>query len=58
LKADDVYDWSVGFRQSTGSAKFTLQTGVVVNVPEPEQWAMMWVGAGLVSFQVRRKQKA
>ena len=25
-------------------------------VPEPEEWAMMLVGAGLVSWQVRRKQ--
>jgi hypothetical protein len=25
-------------------------------VPEPEEWAMMLVGAGLVGFQVRRKQ--
>lgn len=26
-------------------------------VPEPEEWAMMMVGAGLVGYQVRRKQK-
>ena len=26
-------------------------------VPEPEEWAMMLIGAGLVSYQVRRKQK-
>jgi hypothetical protein len=61
LKAGDVYDWQVGFQQSAGStAKFNLQTGVTVNappVPEPEEWAMMLVGAGLVSYQVRRKQK-
>jgi hypothetical protein len=25
-------------------------------VPEPEEWAMMLIGAGLVGFQVRRKQ--
>ena len=29
---------------------------VTAPVPEPEEWAMMLVGAGLVSFQVRRKQ--
>jgi hypothetical protein len=29
----------------------------VAAVPEPEEWAMMLVGAGLVSYQVRRKQK-
>ena len=27
-------------------------------VPEPEEWAMMLVGAGLVGYQIRRKQKA
>ena len=26
-------------------------------VPEPEEWAMMLVGAGLVGFQVKRKQR-
>ena len=26
-------------------------------VPEPEEWAMLLVGAGLVGFQVRRKQQ-
>ena len=31
-------------------------TPVTAPVPEPEEWAMMLVGAGLVSFQVRRKQ--
>jgi hypothetical protein len=29
----------------------------VTPVPEPEEWAMMLLGAGLVSYQVRRKQK-
>ena len=30
----------------------------VVAVPEPEEWAMMLVGIGLVGYQVRRKQSA
>lgn len=30
----------------------------VLAVPEPEEWAMMVVGASLIAFQVRRKQKA
>jgi hypothetical protein len=29
---------------------------ITTPVPEPEEWAMMLVGAGLVSFQVGRKQ--
>jgi hypothetical protein len=31
-------------------------TPVTPPVPEPEEWAMMLVGAGLVGYQVRRKQ--
>ena len=26
-------------------------------VPEPEEWVMLLVGAGLVGFQVKRKQQ-
>jgi hypothetical protein len=39
------------------SANASYSGGInVVAVPEPEEWAMMLVGAGLVSWQVRRKQ--
>ena len=30
----------------------------VAAVPEPEVWAMMLIGAGLIGYQVRRKSKA
>jgi hypothetical protein len=30
----------------------------VVAVPEPEEWAMMMVGVGLIGYQIRRKQRA
>jgi len=30
----------------------------VAAVPEPEEWAMMMVGVGLVGYQIRRKQRA
>ena len=46
----------------TGAPPITLLDGVSLvdvttpPVPEPEEWAMMLVGAGLVSYQVRRKQ--
>ena len=30
---------------------------VTAPIPEPEEWAMLLVGAGLVGFQVRNKQK-
>jgi hypothetical protein len=41
----------------TGVPPFALLDGVsIAPVPEPEEWAMMLVGAGLVSFQVKRKQ--
>ena len=32
-------------------------TALIAPVPEPEQWAMILVGAALVSYQIRRKQK-
>ena len=37
-----------------GNLSISVQSSAAV--PEPEEWAMMLVGAGLVSFQVRRKQ--
>ena len=42
-----------------GLPPFVLLDGVSITaaVPEPEEWAMMLVGVGLVGFQVRRKQK-
>ena len=45
----------------TGAPPITLLDGVslvdvTAPVPEPGEWAMMLVGAGLVSYQVRRKQ--
>jgi hypothetical protein len=30
---------------------------VLTPVPEPEEWAMLLLGAGMVAFQVKRKQK-
>ena len=40
-----------------GAPPMILLDGVsLAPVPEPEEWAMMLVGAGLVSYQVRRKQ--
>ena len=30
----------------------------IAAVPEPEEWAMMLVGFGIVGFQIRRKQAA
>jgi hypothetical protein len=55
LSASQTYTLKVvGF---SNSANATYSGGInVVAVPEPEEWAMMLVGAGLVSFQVRRKQ--
>ncbi len=48
----------------TGWMNFSLQsqgnlTGTLVTeaLPEPEEWAMMLVGVGLIGYQVRRKQK-
>ncbi len=45
--------------EGTGFGNGGMYNGSIVTapVPEPEEWAMMLVGAGLVSYQVRRKQK-
>ena len=41
-------------KSANGNYSLSLSTAPV---PEPEEWAMMLVGAGLVGYQVRRKQK-
>ncbi len=41
---------------AVGKGNYSLSLSTAP-VPEPEEWAMMLVGAGLVSYQVRRKQK-
>ncbi len=57
LKAGTTYDWvSAGTIAAGKTGTFSSQLTVAA-VPEPEEWAMMLVGAGLVSYQVRRKQK-
>ena len=40
-----------------GTVTSFLTTGSVEAVPEPEEYAMMLLGAALVGFQVRRKQR-
>lgn len=66
LKAGDLYEWKVtgtvtgpgnsGLVASSSKTSMLSQFTVAA-VPEPEEWAMMLVGVGLVSFQVRRNQK-
>jgi hypothetical protein len=41
-----AYDDSVGINST------------IAAVPEPEEWAMMLVGSGLISWQIRRRAKA
>jgi hypothetical protein len=60
--ADDQYQgcWGQG-----GCIKLQLPTihytafysFPIVQTPEPEEWAMMLLGAGMVGFQVKRKKK-
>ena len=57
LKAGVTYDWKVtGIVPAGKTASFGSQFTIAA-VPEPEEWAMMLVGVGLVGYQVRRKQK-
>lgn len=50
-------DYSVKV-EATGLGVGGMYNGSIVTapVPEPEEWAMMLVGVGLVGYQVRRKQ--
>ena len=42
-------------KNTTGIYNGSIQ---VTPVPEPETWAMMLIGMGLVGYQLRRKSKA
>ena len=58
LAAGTIYSLGVGYNalgsNPTGNNwSASLSTAPV---PEPEEWAMMLVGTGLVGYQVRRKQ--
>jgi hypothetical protein len=57
LLTGHTYDIKVSGTNLNSSGGAYAGTLTVNAVPEPEEWAMMLVGAGLVSYQVRRKQK-
>ncbi|MCX7109085.1 MAG: hypothetical protein NTX45_02935 [Proteobacteria bacterium] len=40
-----------------GSKGTDFDNFTISSVPEPDEWAMMLLGAGMVAFQVKRKQK-
>jgi len=40
------------------SIPFYLESSRVSDVPEPEGWAMMLMGAGLIVYQIRRRKRA
>lgn len=50
----DIFGMSTG----TGGGLINGSVTTVAAVPEPEEWAMMMVGVGLVGYQIRRKQRA
>jgi hypothetical protein len=57
------YFHSLTFSTAEGSLKLVYDNALGVNasitaVPEPEEWAMMLVGSGLISWQLRRRAKA
>jgi hypothetical protein len=58
LLSGHTYDLKISGSTAVGTSGGAYAGSLTVNaVPEPEEWAMMLVGAGLVSYQVRRKQK-
>ena len=56
LQANQWYSVEVKGISNSNNGNYSLSLSTAP-VPEPEEWAMMLVGAGLVSYQVRRKQK-
>jgi hypothetical protein len=69
LVGGKTYTWESNFtvKDATPGNLGGLQNSLTLSIavvpvpppiPEPEEWAMMLVGAGLVGFQVRRKQRA
>lgn len=59
LKANTAYSLVVtgnNLGNVAGNISGSL-SALAAPVPEPEEWAMMLVGTGLVGYQVRRKQK-
>jgi hypothetical protein len=60
IQANHTYSLEIAGTVSGATANSLGAYGVsleVAAVPEPEEWAMLLVGSGLVGFQVRRKQK-
>jgi hypothetical protein len=49
----------IGFTGGTGLslADQRITSFTLSPVPEPEEWAMMLLGAGMVGYQIKRKQK-
>ena len=60
IQANHTYSLEIDGSVSGATAHSPGAYGVHLEtapVPEPEEWAMLLVGAGLVNYQVRRKQK-
>jgi hypothetical protein len=56
--AGDLGEYKVLLAWQAGSPASGGSVNVVGPIPEPEIWALMLVGTGLVGFQLRRKRKA
>ena len=57
LLANHAYSIEVNGTTLGNGGSYAFAVSTTAPVPEPEEWAMMLVGAGLVGYQVRRKQK-
>lgn len=57
LLANHTYSIEVNGTTLGNGGSYAFAVSTTAPVPEPEEWAMMLVGAGLVGYQVRRKQK-
>lgn len=54
-----VKSWSSGVQINTGNAfEATMVNGLVTTIPEPETYAMLLGGLGIMGFMARRRQAA
>lgn len=51
----DTSDWRIAFSGLSAGDRFTLDIGLTPAVPEPDDWAMMLAGLGMIVLSAARK---
>jgi hypothetical protein len=56
LKAGDTYDWATTGVVTAATGSY-ISSFTVAAVPEPEEWAMLLAGLGLIGFKLARSRR-